>query len=72
VASSSTAGLGPNGAVNNATQGDTTKGTRANSLAKSTIAKSLGMAVLDARVRLLIPVSADAGTYTGTLTFSAV
>lgn len=72
VASSSTAGLGPNGAVNNATQGDTTKGTRANSLAKATIAKSLGMAVLDARVRLLIPVSADAGTYTGTLTFSAV
>jgi hypothetical protein len=72
VASSSTAGLGPNGAVNNGTQADTTKGTRANSLAKSTIAKSLGMAVLDARLRLLIPVSADAGTYTGTLTFSAV
>ena len=33
---------------------------------------SLGMAVLDARLRLLIPVSANAGTYTGTLTFTTV
>jgi hypothetical protein len=72
VASSSAAGLGPNGAVNNATQADTTKGTRANSLAKATIEKSLGMAVIDARLRLLIPVTADAGTYTGTLTFTTV
>ena len=72
VATASTAGLGPNGAVNNATQADTTKGTRANSLAKATFEKSLGMAVIDARLRLLIPVTADAGTYTGTLTFTTV
>ncbi|MEI6402115.1 MAG: hypothetical protein WCP59_08010 [Actinomycetota bacterium] len=84
VASSSTAGLGPNGATNDAAQADgiaasggeaaapNTLGTRANSLAKSTIGKSLGMAVLDARLRLLIPVTADAGTYTGTLTFTTI
>jgi hypothetical protein len=84
VASNSLAGLGPNGATNDATQADgipasggeaaapNTLGTRANSLAKSTIGKSLGMAVIDARVRLLIPVTADAGTYTGTLTFTTI
>ncbi len=33
---------------------------------------SLGMAVIDARLRLLIPVSANSGTYTGTLTFTTV
>jgi hypothetical protein len=72
VASSSGAGLGPNGATNDAAQADGTLGSRANSLAKSTIGKSLGMAVLDARLRLLIPVTADAGTYTGTLTFTTI
>ena len=30
------------------------------------------MAVIDARIRLLIPVTADAGVYKGTLTFTAV
>ena len=33
---------------------------------------SLGMAVVDARLRLLIPVAANSGTYTGTLTFTTV
>ena len=32
----------------------------------------LGMAVIDARLRLLIPVTADAGEYKGTLTFTTV
>ena len=31
----------------------------------------LGIAIADARLKLLIPVTADAGTYTGVLTFSA-
>jgi hypothetical protein len=30
------------------------------------------MAVVDARVRLLVPVTVNAGTYTGTLTFTII
>ncbi len=44
----------------------------ASSLAQATPALSLGQAVMDARLRLLIPVTADAGTYTGTLTFTTI
>jgi hypothetical protein len=44
----------------------------ASSLAQSPANASLGQAVMDARLRLLIPVTADAGTYTGTLTFTTV
>ncbi len=54
--------------------------TQSQSLAKSAASAgtapggtgSLGMAVIDARLRLLIPVSANSGTYTGTLTFTTV
>jgi hypothetical protein len=71
--SSSTTGLG---AASNETNT-----ARASSLAQSDAtpalnaddaSTSLGMAVIDARLRLLIPVTADAGTYTGTLTFTTV
>ena len=44
----------------------------ASSLAQSPAGTSLGQAVLDARLRLLIPVTADAGIYRGTLTFTTV
>jgi hypothetical protein len=40
------------------------------SLSKANAGAGLGMAVMDARLRLLIPVTADAGTYKGTLTFT--
>lgn len=72
VATASTAGLGQNGLTNDGAQPDGTLGSRANSLAKATLNKSLGMAVIDARLRLLIPVTADAGTYKGTLTFTTI
>lgn len=42
------------------------------SLAKAEVNQGLGMAVIDARLRLLIPVSADEGEYRGTLTFTVV
>lgn len=64
AATSSTTGLG---AASNSTNT-----TLAQSLAKSDAGASLGMSVHDARLRLLIPVAADAGTYTGTLTFTTV
>lgn len=64
VASSSTTGLG---AASNSTNT-----TLASSLAQSLPGASLGQAVMDARVRLLIPVTADAGTYRGVLTFTTV
>ncbi len=51
---------------------NSTNTTLAGSLSKSNAGTSLGMAVMDARLRLLIPVTADAGTYTGTLTFTTV
>ncbi len=41
-------------------------------LASSAAGASLGMSVVDARLRLLIPVTADSGTYTGTLTFTTI
>lgn len=44
----------------------------AGSLAQSPSGNSLGQAVIDARLRLLVPVTADAGTYRGTLTFTTV
>jgi hypothetical protein len=44
----------------------------ASSLAQATPGASLGQAVMDARLRLLIPVTADAGTYTGVLTFTTI
>jgi hypothetical protein len=34
--------------------------------------QGLGTAILDARVKLLIPVTADAGRYEGSLRFSAL
>ncbi len=62
--SASTTGLGaPFNSVNT---------TLANSLAQSPPGASLGQAVLDARLRLLIPVTVDAGTYRGTLTFTTI
>ena len=68
VASSSTAGLGD--------ASNSTNTTLANSLAKANALSGntggLGMAVMDARINLLIPVSADAGTYKGVLTFTIV
>jgi hypothetical protein len=64
VAGTSTTGLG---AASNETNT-----TLAQSLAKSAAGVSLGLAVIDARLRLLIPVTANAGTYTGTLTFTTV
>jgi hypothetical protein len=42
------------------------------SLAYASAGSGLGMAVLDARLRLLIPVTADEGEYRGTLTFTVV
>lgn len=42
------------------------------SLAQANPGQGLGIAVMDARLRLLIPVTADAGTYRGTLTFTVV
>jgi hypothetical protein len=41
-------------------------------LGTSPAGQSLGIAAFDARLRLLIPTSADNGTYTGYLTFTAV
>lgn len=41
-------------------------------LASAASGQGLGTAILDARVKLLIPVNADAGLYEGFLTFSAV
>jgi len=63
-ASASTTGLGA--AFNS------TNTALASSLAQSLPGASLGQAVMDARLRLLIPVTADAGTYTGVLTFTTV
>lgn len=62
--SASTTGLG---AASNSTNT-----TLANSLAKANVGAGLGMAVMDARINLLIPVTADAGTYKGVLTFTIV
>ncbi len=62
--SASTTGLG---AASNSTNT-----TLANSLAKANAGAGLGMAVMDARINLLIPVTADAGTYKGVLTFTIV
>ncbi|MEZ5222108.1 MAG: hypothetical protein R2743_11490 [Ilumatobacteraceae bacterium] len=64
VASSSTAGLGD--------ASNSTNTTLANSLSKANAGAGLGMAVMDARINLLIPVSADAGTYSGVLTFTII
>ena len=62
--SSSTTGLGaPFNSTNTGLAG---------SLAQSPGGSSLGQAVIDARLRLIIPVTADAGTYRGTLTFTTV
>jgi hypothetical protein len=41
-------------------------------LASAAATKGLGIATLDARLRLLIPLTAKAGTFTGTLTFTSV
>jgi hypothetical protein len=41
-------------------------------LASAPAGSGLGTAILDARVKLLIPVTADAGLYEGTLTFSSL
>lgn len=41
-------------------------------LAQGTAGSGLGTAILDARLKLLIPVTADAGDYDGTLSLSAV
>jgi hypothetical protein len=41
-------------------------------LASSPVGQSLGIAQLDARIRLLIPTAIKAGTYHGTLTFQAI
>lgn len=41
-------------------------------LAQAAAGEGLGTAILDARIRLLIPVTADAGFYEGALRFSAV
>lgn len=51
---------------------NSTNTTLASSLAQSAPGASLGQAVMDARVRLLIPVTADAGTYRGVLTFTTI
>ena len=63
-ASASTTGLGAGF--------NSTNTALASSLAQATPGASLGQAVMDARLRLLIPVTADAGTYTGVLTFTTV
>jgi hypothetical protein len=41
-------------------------------LATTAVGRGLGIATFDARLKLLIPVSARAGTYNGTLTFTVV
>lgn len=41
-------------------------------LATAAAGSGLGTSILDARIKLLIPVTADAGSYEGTLTFSVV
>ena len=64
VAPSSTAGLGD--------ASNETNNLLAKALAKANTGAGLGMAVIDARVRLLVPVTVNAGTYTGTLTFTIV
>lgn len=46
--------------------------TRARSLAQAQSGRGLGQAVMDARLRLLVPTTADAGTYVGVLTFTIV
>jgi len=64
VAPSSTDGLGD--------ASNETNNLLAKALAKANTGAGLGMAVIDARVRLLVPVTVNAGTYTGTLTFTIV
>jgi hypothetical protein len=51
---------------------NSTNTTLASSLAQSLPGASLGQAVMDARLRLLIPVTADNGTYRGVLTFTTI
>jgi hypothetical protein len=41
-------------------------------LASAAVGQGLGIAVLDARLKLFIPLTAKNGIYTGTLTFTAV
>jgi hypothetical protein len=41
-------------------------------LASAAAGNGVGIAVLDARIKLLIPVSANADTYTGILTLSSI
>lgn len=41
-------------------------------LASAAATKGLGIATLDARLRLLIPLTAKAGTFTGTMTFTSI
>jgi hypothetical protein len=62
--SASTTGLG---AASNSTNTSV-----ASSLAQAGVGRGLGQAVIDARLRLAVPVTADAGTYRGTLTFTVV
>ena len=62
-ATASTTGLGAQNPSNT---------TLASSLAKSNAGSSLGMAVMDARLRLFIPVVADNGVYRGALTFTII
>jgi hypothetical protein len=69
-ASNSTTGLGDVSNETNTTQALALAKSPAFSAATNT--GSLGLAVVDARLRLLIPVTANAGTYTGTLTFTTV
>ena len=69
-ATASTSGLGAASNSTNTTQAQSLATTARTGLAEG--ANSLGMAVIDARIRLFIPVTADAGTYKGTLTFTAV
>jgi hypothetical protein len=63
-----------NGAVTTPQQVGNTAGLKAarQPLGTSPAGQSLGIAAFDARLRLLIPTSADNGTYTGYLTFTAV
>lgn len=69
VSSTSNAGLGAQDPLNTALANSLAK---ANALNTSTNTGGLGMAVMDARINLLIPVNADAGTYKGVLTFTIV
>jgi hypothetical protein len=41
-------------------------------LAAAPLGRGLGIATLDARLRLLVPVTADAGTYNATLTITTI